>query len=73
MLERHPDLNVLIAMAGMMRVEDWHRPESFPAVRTALLPGQETADFAMPLDEFVDQARNCWKPSRRQRKSLSIG
>jgi len=30
-LERHPDLNVLIAMAGIMRVEDWHHPESFLA------------------------------------------
>jgi short-subunit dehydrogenase involved in D-alanine esterification of teichoic acids len=24
-----------------------------PSVRTALLPGQETSEFAMPLDEFV--------------------
>ncbi|GAA0346739.1 SDR family NAD(P)-dependent oxidoreductase [Actinoallomurus spadix] len=30
-LARHPDLNVLITMAGIMRVEDWHRPESFLA------------------------------------------
>ncbi|SBT52497.1 SDR family oxidoreductase [Micromonospora auratinigra] len=30
-LARHPDLNVLIAMAGIMRVEDWHAPESFLA------------------------------------------
>ncbi|KKK06776.1 SDR family oxidoreductase [Micromonospora sp. HK10] len=134
-LARHPDLDVLITMAGIMRVEDWHRPETFlasaeatvttnllgpirliaafvehlrtrpdativtvssglaftplkatpsynaskaaihmlseslrlqladttvkvvelepPAVRTALLPGQETSEFAMPLDEFV--------------------
>ncbi|WP_433496650.1 SDR family oxidoreductase [Sphaerimonospora sp. CA-214678] len=27
----HPDLNVLVTMAGIMRVEDWHRPESFLA------------------------------------------
>lgn len=26
-----------------------------PSVRTALLPGQETSDFAMPLDEFADE------------------
>ncbi|MET8832739.1 SDR family NAD(P)-dependent oxidoreductase [Micromonospora sp. NPDC004540] len=134
-LARHPDLNVLVTMAGIMRIEDWHRPESFlataeatvttnllgpirliaafiehlrarpdatimtvssglaftplkvtpsynaskaaihmlseslrlqladttvkvvelepPSVRTALLPGQETSEFAMPLDEFV--------------------
>ncbi|MFD5826182.1 SDR family oxidoreductase [Lentzea sp. NPDC060358] len=28
-LARFPSLNVLITMAGVMRVEDWHRPESF--------------------------------------------
>lgn len=134
-LTRHPDLNVLVPMAGIMRVEDWHRPDTFlesaesivttnvlgpirliaafvehlqgrpdatiltvssglafaplaatpsynaskaaihmlsesirlqladtsvrvlelvpPAVRTALLPGQQESEFAMPLDEFV--------------------
>ena len=30
-LAKHPDLNVLIAMAGIMRLEDWHRPQSFLA------------------------------------------
>jgi uncharacterized oxidoreductase len=30
-LDRHPDLNVLVAMAGIMRVEDWRQPESFLA------------------------------------------
>jgi uncharacterized oxidoreductase len=28
-LARHPDLNVLVAMAGIMRIEDWHEPGSF--------------------------------------------
>ncbi|MGC3859910.1 SDR family oxidoreductase [Micromonospora chersina] len=136
-LAKHPDLNVLVTMAGIMRVEDWHQPESFldtaeatvttnllgpirliaafiehlraqpeatimtvssglafaplkvtpsynaskaaihmlseslrlqladttvkvvelepPSVRTALMPGQETSEFAMPLDEFVSE------------------
>lgn len=27
-----------------------------PSVRTALLPGQEDSDFAMPLDDFVTEA-----------------
>ncbi|MER7171429.1 SDR family oxidoreductase [Streptomyces mesophilus] len=136
-LTRHPELNVLVPMAGIMQVEDWHRPESFlataeavvttnllgpvrliaafvdhlqkqpaatiltvssglafaplaatpsynatkaaihmlsesirlqladttvrivelqpPAVRTELMPGQETSEWAMPLDEFVDE------------------
>jgi short-subunit dehydrogenase involved in D-alanine esterification of teichoic acids len=134
-LDRHPDLNVLIATAGIMRAEDWHKPESFlasaesvvttnvlgpvrliaafiehlqtrpdatlitvssglaftplavtpsynaskaaihmltesirlqladttvkvvelvpPSVRTALMPGQEDNEVAMPLDEFI--------------------
>ena len=134
-LARHPDLNVLVTMAGIMRIEDWHEPGSFlasaeavvttnvlgpirliaafiehlraqpaatimtvssglaftplavtpsynaskaaihmlseslrlqladtsvqvmelepPSVRTALLPGQENSEVAMPLQEFV--------------------
>jgi len=28
-LARFPELNVLVTMAGVMRVVDWHRPESF--------------------------------------------
>jgi short-subunit dehydrogenase involved in D-alanine esterification of teichoic acids len=28
-LTRHPDLNVIIAMAGIMKVEDWHHPDTF--------------------------------------------
>jgi uncharacterized oxidoreductase len=136
-LGRYPDLNVLIPTAGIMRVEDWHKPESFlasaesvlttnvlgpvrliaafiehlqtrpdatiitvssglaftplaatpsynaskaaihllsesirlqladtsvkvvelvpPSVRTALLPGQEDNEVAMPLDEFIGE------------------
>jgi short-subunit dehydrogenase involved in D-alanine esterification of teichoic acids len=136
-LRRHPELNVLVAMAGIMRAEDWRTPDFLadaeetvttnllgpirliaaliehlrtrpaativtvssglahtplritptynatkaaihmlsetlrlqltgtsvqvvelvpPSVRTALMPGQETSDFAMPLDEFADEA-----------------
>jgi short-subunit dehydrogenase involved in D-alanine esterification of teichoic acids len=136
-LARYPELNVLVTMAGIMQIEDWHRPETFlasaeatvttnvlgpirliaafvehlrsrpdatiltvssglafaplrvtpsynaskaaihmlseslrlqladssvkvvelvpPSVRTALLPGQETSEFAMPLDDFVTE------------------
>jgi uncharacterized oxidoreductase len=28
-LARHPDLNVVIAMAGAMKIEDWHHPDTF--------------------------------------------
>jgi short-subunit dehydrogenase involved in D-alanine esterification of teichoic acids len=30
-LAQHPDLNVLVAMAGIMRLEDWCQPQSFLA------------------------------------------
>ena len=135
---RYPDLNVLIPMAGIMQVEDWHQPEKFaasaesvittnvlgpirliaafiehlqarpdatiitvssglaftplaatpsynaskaaihllsesirlqyadtavqvielvpPSVRTSLVPGQESNEVAMPLDEFIAEA-----------------
>jgi uncharacterized oxidoreductase len=36
--ERHRDLNVLIAMAGIMRVEDWHHPSSFLASADSTSP-----------------------------------
>jgi uncharacterized oxidoreductase len=134
-LARHPDLNVLVTMAGIMQAEDWHSPAGFlssaeavvttnvlgpirliaafvehlrtrpaativtvssglafvplqvtpsynaskaaihmlseslrlqladtgvrvvelvpPAVRTPLMPGHETNDAAMPLDEYI--------------------
>lgn len=136
-LAKHPELNVLVTMAGIMRIEDWQQPASFladaeevvttnllgpirliaafvehlrtrpdailitvssglaftplritpsynaskaaihmlseslrlqyrdtgiqvlelqpPSVRTALLPGQEESEFAMPLQEFTDE------------------
>ncbi|TRW86302.1 SDR family NAD(P)-dependent oxidoreductase [Mycolicibacterium sp. 018/SC-01/001] len=28
-IDKHPDLNVIVAMAGVMRVEDWHHPDGF--------------------------------------------
>lgn len=137
-LSRHPDLNVVVAMAGIMRAEDWRNPESFldsaesvvttnvlgpirliaafiehllrqpdatimtvssgvaftplavtpsycaskaaihmlsesirlqyagtsvkitelvpPSVRTSLMPGQESSEVAMPLEDFVSEA-----------------
>ncbi|NUP00644.1 MAG: SDR family NAD(P)-dependent oxidoreductase [Nonomuraea sp.] len=152
-LDRHPGLNVLIAMAGIMRVEDWHRPESFlasaesivttnvlgpirliaafiehlreqpdativtvssglaftplkatptynaskaaihmlsesirlqladtsvkivelepPSVRTALLPGQETSEFAMPLEDFVAEVMTLLE-SRPDAKEIQV-
>jgi uncharacterized oxidoreductase len=28
-LARHPDLNVIVTMAGIMKIEDWHHPDTF--------------------------------------------
>lgn len=36
-LARHPDLNVVIAMAGIMAVEDWHHPRTFLASAEAIV------------------------------------
>ncbi|MEU5787558.1 SDR family NAD(P)-dependent oxidoreductase [Micromonospora purpureochromogenes] len=36
-LARHPELNVLVTMAGIMRVEDWHQPETFLASAEAVV------------------------------------
>ena len=36
-LAKHPDLNVLVTMAGIMRIEDWQRPDSFLASAEAVV------------------------------------
>jgi uncharacterized oxidoreductase len=36
-LANHPDLNVLVTMAGIMRIEDWHKPESFLAAAESVI------------------------------------
>ena len=36
-LDRHPDLNVLVTMAGIMQVEDWRKPEAFLASAEAVV------------------------------------
>jgi short-subunit dehydrogenase involved in D-alanine esterification of teichoic acids len=36
-LVQHPDLNVLVTMAGVMQIEDWHRPESFLASAESII------------------------------------
>jgi uncharacterized oxidoreductase len=36
-LDRHPDLNVLVTMAGIMRIEDWRQPDSFLAAAESVI------------------------------------
>ncbi len=41
-----------------------------PAVRTPLMPGQETAEHAMPLAEFADEAIALWEADPQVREIL---
>jgi uncharacterized oxidoreductase len=36
-LTNHPDFNVLVTMAGIMHIEDWHKPESFLAAAESVI------------------------------------
>jgi uncharacterized oxidoreductase len=36
-IAEYPDLNVIIAMAGIMKLEDWHRPEGFLETAEAVI------------------------------------
>jgi uncharacterized oxidoreductase len=36
-LANHRDLNVLVTMAGVMQIEDWHKPESFLAAAESVI------------------------------------
>jgi uncharacterized oxidoreductase len=61
-LAAHPDLNVLVAMAGIMRAEDWRKPASFLAsaeevITTNLLgPVRLIAAFTEHLQSRPDAA-----------------
>jgi len=56
LLDRHSNLNVLVAMAGIMRVEDWHQPGSFLASAESVI----TTDLLGPIQliaAFVEHLR----------------
>jgi uncharacterized oxidoreductase len=50
----HPDLNVLITMAGIMRVEDWHQPETFLATAEATVETNVLGPIRL-IAAFVEQ------------------
>ncbi|HEY6494629.1 MAG TPA: SDR family NAD(P)-dependent oxidoreductase [Trebonia sp.] len=56
-LDRHPDLNVLVAMAGIMRVEDWHKPESFLASAESVLTTNVLGPVRL-IAAFIDHLRS---------------
>ncbi|MCI4064510.1 SDR family NAD(P)-dependent oxidoreductase [Micromonospora sp. R77] len=56
-LARHPDLNVLVAMAGIMRVEDWHQPETFLADAEAVVTTNVLGPIRL-IAAFVEHLRS---------------
>jgi short-subunit dehydrogenase involved in D-alanine esterification of teichoic acids len=56
-LDRHPDLNVLVAMAGIMRVEDWRKPESFLASAESVLTTNVLGPVRL-IAAFIDHLRS---------------
>ncbi len=56
-LDRHPDLNVLIPMAGIMRVEDWRKPESFLASAESVLTTNVLGPVRL-IAAFVEHLRS---------------
>ena len=56
-LGRHPDLNVLVTMAGIMRVEDWRQPESFLASAESVVTTNVLGPIRL-IAAFVEQLRS---------------
>jgi uncharacterized oxidoreductase len=55
-LARHPDLNVLIPMAGIMRIEDWHRPDGFLASAESVIASNLLGPIRL-IAAFIDHLR----------------
>jgi uncharacterized oxidoreductase len=55
-LARHPDLNVLVTMAGIMRVEDWRQPESFLASAESVITTNVLGPIRL-IAAFIDHLR----------------
>ncbi|WP_329141576.1 SDR family oxidoreductase [Streptomyces sp. NBC_00670] len=55
-LARHPGLNVLVTMAGIMRVEDWRAPETFLATAEATVTTNVLGPIRL-IAAFVEHLR----------------
>ena len=53
-LDRHPGLNVLIPMAGIMRVEDWHRSDGFLASAESVVTSNVLGPIRL-IAAFIEQ------------------
>jgi uncharacterized oxidoreductase len=56
-LARHPDLNVLVTMAGIMRIEDWHQPESFLASAESVITTNVLGPIRL-IAAFIEHLRS---------------
>ena len=56
-LSAHPDLNVLVAMAGIMRIEDWRRPDSFLASAESVVTTNVLGPIRL-IAAFVEHLRS---------------
>ena len=56
-LDRHPDLNVLVAMAGIMNVEDWRQPATFLASAEAVVTTNVLGPIRL-IAAFVEHLRS---------------
>jgi uncharacterized oxidoreductase len=55
-LAQHPDLNVLVAMAGIMRLEDWHQPQSFLASAESVVTTNVLGPIRL-ISAFIEHLR----------------
>jgi uncharacterized oxidoreductase len=53
-LANHPDLNVLVTMAGIMQIEDWHNPESFLASAESVITTNVLGPIRL-VGAFIEQ------------------
>ena len=53
-LADHPDLNVLVAMAGIMRIEDWHKADGFLAAAVSVVTTNVLGPIRL-IGAFVEQ------------------
>lgn len=52
-LRKYPELNVIIAMAGIMQVEDWHHSEGFTATSERIMTTNVLGPIRL-ISEFVE-------------------
>lgn len=56
-IRKHPELNVLVAMAGIMRVEDWHSADGFLADAEAVVTTNLLGPIRL-IAALIDQLRS---------------